>query len=52
VVLLDLDAMQDATFEYPRRYPDGIPFVMVNGQWVVKHSAFTGTLPGLLAGGE
>ena len=49
VVLLDLDAVQDASFERPKQYPAGIPFVMVNGQWVVKDSTFTGNLPGLLA---
>jgi N-acyl-D-aspartate/D-glutamate deacylase len=49
VVLLDLEAVQDASFERPKQYPAGIPFVMVNGQWVVKDNAFTGTLPGQLA---
>jgi N-acyl-D-amino-acid deacylase len=49
VVLLDLDAVQDASFERPKQYPAGIPFVMVNGRWVVKNGIFTGNLPGQLA---
>jgi len=49
LVLLDVDAVQDATFERPKQYPAGIPWVMVNGQWVVRDTRFTGNLPGALA---
>ena len=30
----------------PRRYPDGIPYVLVNGEMVVDNGAHTGLLPG------
>jgi N-acyl-D-aspartate/D-glutamate deacylase len=50
IVVFDLDAVRDATFENPKQYPSGIPFVMVNGVWVIKDSQFTGKLPGRLAG--
>lgn len=49
IVVFDLDAVRDATFENPKQYPSGIPFVMVNGVWVIKDSQFTGNLPGRLA---
>ncbi len=49
LMLLDVDAIQDATFERPKQYPAGIPWVMVGGQWVVRETRFTGNLPGELA---
>jgi N-acyl-D-amino-acid deacylase len=49
IVLFDLDAVQDATFDKPKQYPSGIPFVMVNGAWVIRNGEFTGNLPGRLA---
>jgi N-acyl-D-amino-acid deacylase len=49
IVILDVDAVRDATFEHPKQYPTGIPGVMVNGKWVIKDNAFTGNLPGGLA---
>jgi N-acyl-D-amino-acid deacylase len=49
LVLLDVEAVQDATFERPKQYPAGIPWVMVGGQWVVREGRFTGELPGELA---
>ncbi|HWU38883.1 MAG TPA: amidohydrolase family protein, partial [Candidatus Acidoferrum sp.] len=49
LVMLDVDAVRDATFEHPKQYPAGIPHVMVNGKWVIKDSQFTGILPGGLA---
>ena len=30
----------------PRRYPDGIQYVLVNGEMVVDNGAHTGLLPG------
>ncbi|MDP9468763.1 MAG: amidohydrolase family protein, partial [Chloroflexota bacterium] len=36
----------NATYEEPRRYPDGIEYVAVNGQLVVDGNAHTGALPG------
>jgi len=48
IVLIDFDAVKDATFDNPKRYPLGIPSVMVNGQWVVKDGKYTGAQPGRL----
>jgi len=50
LVIFDLDSVRDATFENPKQYPAGIPYVMVNGRWVIKEDRFTGHLPGRLAG--
>lgn len=50
LVLFDLPAVTDATFDHPKQYPQGIPHVMVNGQWVIRDGEFTGALPGRLAG--
>jgi len=36
----------NATYDEPRRYPDGIEYVVVNGQLVVDGGAHTGALPG------
>jgi N-acyl-D-amino-acid deacylase len=36
----------NATYDEPRRYPDGIEYVAVNGQLVVDGGAHTGALPG------
>ena len=36
----------NATYDQPRRYPDGIEYVVVNGQLVVDGGAHTGALPG------
>lgn len=49
IVVLDVDAVRDATFEHPKRYPTGIPSVMVNGVWVIKDNEFTRNMPGGLA---
>lgn len=46
LVLFDLEKVTYAGFEQPQEYPEGIPYVMCNGQWVVSESAFTGNLPG------
>jgi N-acyl-D-aspartate/D-glutamate deacylase len=35
-----------ATYEEPRRYPEGIPFVLVNGVLVVDGGVHTGATPG------
>ena len=49
IVVFDAKAIQDAGFENPKQYPEGIPHVMVNGEWVIKDHRFTGNLPGRLA---
>ena len=47
VVIFDFDKIQDrATFEHPVRYPEGIEYVLVNGQVVVEHGKHTGARPG------
>jgi N-acyl-D-amino-acid deacylase len=47
LVLLDPDRVADtATYEHPERYPEGIPYVFVNGELVVDSGDFTGILPG------
>ena len=46
LVLFDLEQITDATYEKPKTYPQGIPYVMVNGQWVIADGEFTGSLPG------
>lgn len=49
LVLFNLAEIKDtATYEQPHQFPSGIVRVMVNGQWVVKDSNLTGTLPGKL----
>ena len=35
-----------ATFDQPRQYPEGIDYVLVNGQIVIDQGAHTGALPG------
>ncbi len=38
ITILDPERVSDrATFENPAQYSDGIPYVMVNGVWVVKN---------------
>jgi N-acyl-D-aspartate/D-glutamate deacylase len=36
----------NATYEEPRRFPDGIEYVIVNGVVVVDRGEHTGALPG------
>jgi N-acyl-D-aspartate/D-glutamate deacylase len=36
----------NATYDEPRRYPDGIEYVVVNGELVVDAGRHTGALPG------
>ncbi|UCC88838.1 MAG: amidohydrolase family protein, partial [Anaerolineales bacterium] len=47
LVVFDPDALRDtATYENPRSYPEGIPFVAVNGTLVVDQAEPTGATPG------
>lgn len=47
VVCLDPVAVRDtATYEEPRRLPEGIPYVIVNGRFVVDDGRRTDELPG------
>jgi N-acyl-D-amino-acid deacylase len=47
LVVFDPATVRDAaTFEDPCRYPEGIPYVLVNGRLVVDGGRHTGALPG------
>jgi N-acyl-D-amino-acid deacylase len=47
VVVFDAERVRDtATYEDPRRTPEGIPYVLVNGTPVVDAGRITGALPG------
>lgn len=47
IVIFDPQRVIDkATFEAPNQYPEGIPFVMVNGQFTVDEGKRTPALPG------
>jgi N-acyl-D-aspartate/D-glutamate deacylase len=46
VVFDPLTVRSNATYEEPRRFPDGIEHVIVNGKLVVENGAHTGALPG------
>ncbi len=47
LVVFDPDTVQDtATYDFPKRHPEGIPFVIVNGQLVKDNGEPTGARPG------
>ncbi len=47
LVIFDPDNVADqATFENPKQYPVGIPYVMVNGEFVIFQGEHTGKLSG------
>jgi N-acyl-D-aspartate/D-glutamate deacylase len=47
VVIFNYDKIEDrSTYEHPDVYPDGIDFVLVNGQVVIDHGRHTGARPG------
>ncbi len=47
IVLFDYNKIQDrATYTDPHQYPEGIPFVIVNGEVVIKNGEHTGAMPG------
>ena len=47
IVIFDLDTINErATLEEPKHYPDGIEYVLVNGQVVVNKGKFTGRMAG------
>jgi len=45
LVVFDPDRVQD-TYENPKRYPEGIPYVIVNGRIVKDDGRQTDALPG------
>lgn len=47
LVLFDLSRIKDkATYSEPHQYPEGLPYVLVNGQLVVEEEKITGNLAG------
>jgi dihydroorotase/N-acyl-D-amino-acid deacylase len=47
IAVFDAGKVRDVgTFEDPHHYPEGIPYVFVNGQAVVDGGAFTAARPG------
>ena len=49
VTVFSAEKVRDVgTFEDPHHYPDGIPYVIVNGQAVVDDDKFTGARPGMV----
>jgi N-acyl-D-aspartate/D-glutamate deacylase len=47
LVVFDAERVIDtATYDDPRQFPVGIPFVVVNGQVAVDHERLTGVLAG------
>jgi N-acyl-D-aspartate/D-glutamate deacylase len=55
ITIFDARSVNDlATYQDPRRFPDGIRYVIVNGEVVVEGSRHTGKSAGrvLRAGGE
>jgi N-acyl-D-amino-acid deacylase len=52
IVVFDPDRISDtATFEQPKQYPEGINYVLVNGQIVIDQSKHTGARPGMMLRG-
>ena len=54
ITVIDLDTIRDkADFFEPHQYPEGINYVMVNGEMLVDNGALTWALPGrILTPGE
>ncbi|MDP8214854.1 MAG: D-aminoacylase [Candidatus Euphemobacter frigidus] len=49
LVIFNPDRIRDrATYQEPKRYPEGIEYVLVNGEIVVDHGEHTGKLPGMV----
>lgn len=49
LVVFDPQTVADrATFDAPHQYPTGIPFVLVNGVFVVREERLTGARPGIV----
>lgn len=47
MVVFGEDRIRDVnTFENPRVYPEGIDYVLVNGEIAVDHGVHTGARPG------
>ncbi|MBU0561249.1 MAG: D-aminoacylase [Bacteroidetes bacterium] len=52
ITIFDYEKIQDkATFTDSHQYPEGIPFVIVNGKLVINNGEHTGSLPGMVIKG-
>ncbi|HEK85951.1 MAG TPA: D-aminoacylase [Candidatus Aminicenantes bacterium] len=53
LVLFDFEHLEDkATWSSPHQYPEGLPYVIVNGRVVVDNNKITGELPGKILKNE
>jgi N-acyl-D-amino-acid deacylase len=53
IAIIDSSSVSDtATWENPHNYPEGIPYVLVNGQLVVENSKIAGAFPGIVIYGR
>jgi N-acyl-D-aspartate/D-glutamate deacylase len=53
VVLFDPDKVREtSTYEKPKSYPEGIPYVLVNGVMVIDKGQHTGARPGKVIRGR
>jgi N-acyl-D-aspartate/D-glutamate deacylase len=49
LVVFDLDRIHDrATYEEPTRFPEGVDWVLVNGEVVIERGRHTGARPGVV----
>lgn len=47
IVIFNLENIKDkATYEEPHQYPEGIEYVLVNGEIVIEKGEYTGAMPG------
>ncbi|MFQ5934247.1 MAG: amidohydrolase family protein [Dehalococcoidia bacterium] len=53
LVIFNADTIRDrSTFEDPKQYPEGIEYVLVNGEMVVDKGQYTGNIAGRVMRGE
>jgi N-acyl-D-amino-acid deacylase len=48
VIFDDKRVIDKATFKNPHQYPEGIDYVIVNGQVVINNGEHSGLLPGMI----
>jgi N-acyl-D-amino-acid deacylase len=48
VIFNAAEVRDNATYDYPQQFPEGICRVMVNGRWVVQDGQITGERPGMV----
>jgi len=53
ICVFDYDSIEDkATYADPHQYPNGIEYVLVNGEIVIANGEHTGKLPGKVIRGR